>query len=79
MQTIESREHDVSGGKSSAGCVNISQLNLVDLAGSERAGQTGTTGIRFKEGTHINQSLSTLGKVIRQLSEDSKGYSTIRL
>lgn len=42
---------------------------MVDLAGSERASQTGATGDRFKEGTHINLSLSTLGFVIKQLSE----------
>ena len=42
---------------------------MVDLAGSERAGQTNATGERFKEGTHINKSLSTLGLVIKQLSE----------
>lgn len=42
---------------------------MVDLAGSERARQTGATGERFKEGRHINLSLSTLALVIRQLSE----------
>ncbi|KAI5643599.1 kinesin motor domain-containing protein [Phthorimaea operculella] len=67
--TIESREH-VEGEDEETGCVNVSQLNLVDLAGSERAGQTGATGLRFKEGTHINKSLSSLALVIKQLSED---------
>ncbi|CAB3256739.1 unnamed protein product [Arctia plantaginis] len=71
--TIESREH--IEGESEGGCVNVSQLNLVDLAGSERAGQTGAKGIRFKEGTHINKSLSTLALVIKQLSEDHKFVS----
>ncbi|XP_072942228.1 uncharacterized protein [Epargyreus clarus] len=66
--TIESREH--TEGEDEGGCVNVSQLNLVDLAGSERAGQTGTTGLRFKEGTHINKSLSCLALVIKQLSDD---------
>lgn len=42
-----------------------SEISLVDLAGSERAGSTGATGDRLKEGSAINQSLSTLGKVIR--------------
>ncbi|XP_045534125.1 centrosomal protein of 290 kDa isoform X2 [Papilio machaon] len=64
--TIESREHTEG---EEVGCLNISQLNLVDLAGSERSGQTGATGIRFKEGTHINKSLSSLALVIKQLSE----------
>ncbi|CAH0629062.1 unnamed protein product [Chrysodeixis includens] len=68
--TIESREH--IEGEEEAGCVKVSQLNLVDLAGSERAGQTGATGIRFKEGTHINKSLSNLALVIKQLSENNQ-------
>lgn len=45
---------------------------MVDLAGSERARQTNATGERFKEGTHINLSLSSLGLVIKQLSEASE-------
>jgi len=45
-----------------------SQINLVDLAGSERADSTGATGDRLKEGSAINQSLSTLGKVIRYVA-----------
>ncbi|KAK9294941.1 hypothetical protein QLX08_010621 [Tetragonisca angustula] len=74
--TIESRE--VGGNSDSA--IQVSQLNLVDLAGSERARQTGATGERFKEGRHINLSLSTLGLVIMQLSEsqDSQKYINFR-
>lgn len=63
--TIESRKTS----SETNGAVQVSQLNLVDLAGSERATQTNDTGERFKEGTHINLSLSTLGLVIKQLSE----------
>ncbi|KAM3968319.1 LOW QUALITY PROTEIN: uncharacterized protein ACR2FA_007831 [Aphomia sociella] len=73
---IESREH--IEGEEEVGCVNVSKLNLVDLAGSERAGQTGATGIRFKEGTHINKSLSTLALVIKQLSEDPNKHANYR-
>jgi GTPase SAR1 family protein len=46
-----------------------SRLNLVDLAGSERADRTGATGKTLKEGSNINQSLTTLGKVINGLAE----------
>ncbi|XP_047519330.1 kinesin-related protein 4-like isoform X2 [Pieris napi] len=74
--TIESREH--TEDEEEVGSVNISQLNLVDLAGSERAGQTGATGIRFKEGTHINKSLSVLALVIKQLSEGQNKHVSYR-
>jgi GTPase SAR1 family protein len=46
-----------------------SKLNLVDLAGSERADRTGATGDTLKEGSNINKSLTTLGKVIQALAE----------
>lgn len=50
-----------------------SNINLVDLAGSERAGKTGATGERLQEGSSINKSLSTLGKVITTLAKKSEG------
>lgn len=50
-----------------------SNINLVDLAGSERAGKTGATGDRLQEGSNINKSLSTLGKVITALAKRSSG------
>ncbi|XP_052738112.1 kinesin-related protein 4 isoform X2 [Bicyclus anynana] len=74
--TIESREH--IEGEEEVGSVNVSQLNLVDLAGSERSGQTGAKGLRFKEGTHINKSLSVLALVIKQLSEDPNKHANYR-
>uniref|UniRef100_A0A0N5AP36 Kinesin-like protein n=1 Tax=Syphacia muris TaxID=451379 RepID=A0A0N5AP36_9BILA len=46
-----------------------SQINLVDLAGSERQKSAGSEGDRLKEGIVINQSLSTLGRVIKALHE----------
>jgi hypothetical protein len=48
-----------------------SQINLIDLAGSERQKQTESSGDRFTEAKHINQSLSTLGNVISALVENS--------
>lgn len=47
------------------------RISLVDLAGSERANSTGATGARLKEGANINKSLTTLGKVIAALAEQS--------
>ena len=43
----------------------------MDLAGSERAESTGAKGTRLKEGANINKSLTTLGKVISALAENS--------
>merc|ERR550514_1747610 len=45
------------------------KINLVDLAGSERVAKTGAAGATLKEGCAINQSLSALGMVIKELSE----------
>jgi len=47
--------------------VKMGRLHLVDLAGSERQSKTGSTGVRLKEATKINLSLSTLGNVISAL------------
>ncbi|KAK9285875.1 hypothetical protein L1049_025076 [Liquidambar formosana] len=48
------------------------KLHLVDLAGSERAKRTGSDGIRFKEGIHINKGLLALGNVISALGDEKK-------
>ncbi|ETO21393.1 hypothetical protein RFI_15811 [Reticulomyxa filosa] len=49
--------------------IKAGKLNLVDLAGSERQVKTQTTGLRLKEATKINLSLSALGNVISALVE----------
>ncbi|XP_067324724.1 centromere-associated protein E isoform X3 [Anolis sagrei] len=73
---IESKEKDTASS-SYEGAVMVSHLNLVDLAGSERASQTGTEGIRFKEGCNINRSLFILGQVIKKLCDDQSGSGFI--
>eukprot|EP00930_Biecheleria_cincta_P046265 TRINITY_DN31903_c0_g1_i1.p1 TRINITY_DN31903_c0_g1~~TRINITY_DN31903_c0_g1_i1.p1 ORF type:complete len:908 (-),score=137.23 TRINITY_DN31903_c0_g1_i1:211-2934(-) len=45
------------------------KVHLVDLAGSERAKKSEAAGDRLKEGSMINQSLSTLALVINTLAE----------
>lgn len=47
------------------------RIRLVDLAGSERAKATEATGARLREGSNINKSLTTLGRVIAALANDS--------
>ncbi|XP_038984123.1 kinesin-like protein KIN-4A isoform X2 [Phoenix dactylifera] len=48
------------------------KFHLVDLAGSERAKRTGSDGLRFKEGVHINRGLLALGNVISALGDEKK-------
>ena len=52
---------------------NSATFSLVDLAGSERQKSTQAEGMRLKEASKINQSLSTLGSVIHSLSIGSGG------
>lgn len=49
-----------------------SRIRLVDLAGSERAKATEATGARLREGSNINKSLTTLGRVIAALADPPK-------
>lgn len=44
---------------------------------SERADSTGATGDRLKEGSAINQSLSSLGNVIKALADQSMGKKKV--
>lgn len=47
----------------------MARIRLVDLAGSERAKATEATGVRLREGSNINKSLTTLGRVIAALAD----------
>ncbi|EMS46463.1 Kinesin-related protein 11 [Triticum urartu] len=88
LNETSSRSHQIlrltveSSAKQFLGKGNSSTLqacvNFVDLAGSERASQTAASGMRLKEGSHINKSLLTLGKVIRQLSGGRNGHIPYR-
>ncbi|GAB2219574.1 hypothetical protein Droror1_Dr00007211 [Drosera rotundifolia] len=88
LNETSSRSHQIirltveSSAKQLLGAANSSTLaasvNFVDLAGSERASQTLSAGTRLKEGCHINRSLLTLGKVIRNLSKGRHGHIPYR-
>uniref|UniRef100_U5EUZ6 Kinesin-like protein n=1 Tax=Corethrella appendiculata TaxID=1370023 RepID=U5EUZ6_9DIPT len=72
--TIESSETDVSGEQH----VKMGKLQLVDLAGSERQSKTQSTGLRLKEATKINLSLSVLGNVISALVDGKSTHIPYR-
>ena len=65
-------KHDQDSGLTAE---KVSKVSLVDLAGSERAESTGAKGTRLKEGANINKSLTTLGKVISALAENSVTFN----
>ena len=70
--TVECSEPDtVKGGDEMK--IRQGKLNLVDLAGSERQGKTQAEGVRLKEATKINLSLSALGNVIEALVANAGG------
>ncbi|KAJ9593965.1 hypothetical protein L9F63_014606 [Diploptera punctata] len=58
--------------------IKMGKLHLVDLAGSERQSKTGATGVRLKEATKINLSLSTLGNVISALVDGKSTHIPYR-
>lgn len=65
-------------GPDGAPRLRAGKLHLVDLAGSERQSKTGATGIRLKEATKINLSLSTLGNVISALVDGKSTHIPYR-
>ncbi|KAG9397668.1 Kinesin motor domain [Carpediemonas membranifera] len=73
--TVHVRESSAAGEE----LLKIGKLNLVDLAGSESAALSGAVERgnvkQQKEGRAINQSLLTLGKVIRELSQHERHIS----
>ena len=58
-----------AGAMAAAATIRAGRLHLVDLAGSERQSKTGAAGVRLKEATKINLSLSALGNVISALAD----------
>ncbi|XP_069681016.1 kinesin-like protein KIF3A isoform X2 [Periplaneta americana] len=72
--TVENSDTDDEGKQH----IKMGKLHLVDLAGSERQSKTGATGVRLKEATKINQSLSTLGNVISALVDGKSTHIPYR-
>ncbi|KAJ6037076.1 hypothetical protein N7540_001355 [Penicillium herquei] len=67
--TLKQIHHDLSTDETTE---RTARIRLVDLAGSERAKSTEATGQRLREGSNINKSLTTLGRVIAALAGDPK-------
>ena len=86
MNETSSRSHAIFSvtlecsdkGPDGAQRLRAGKLHLVDLAGSERQTKTGATGIRLKEATKINLSLSTLGNVISALVDGKSTHIPYR-
>ena len=54
------------------------KLYLVDLAGSEKISKTGATGHTLEEAKIINKSLTTLGRVINNLTDGKSSHIPYR-
>ena len=54
------------------------KLYLVDLAGSEKISKTGATGHTLEEAKIINKSLTTLGRVINNLTDGKSSHVPYR-
>jgi len=67
--TLKQIQHDVATDST---IERLARMRLVDLAGSERANRTEATGQRLREGSNINQSLTTLGRVIAALADPKR-------
>ena len=76
MNTQSSRAHTVCRftltSSSTAGEERQSVFQLIDLAGSERSSLSRTSGVRLKEGGHINKSLLELSTVMSKLSQQQQ-------
>ncbi|KAH1316309.1 hypothetical protein KXX33_005436 [Aspergillus fumigatus] len=70
--TLKQIHHDLSTDETTE---RTARIRLVDLAGSERAKSTEATGQRLREGSNINKSLTTLGRVIAALADPRHGRS----
>lgn len=68
--TLKQIHHDLSTDETTE---RTARIRLVDLAGSERAKSTEATGQRLREGSNINKSLTTLGRVIASLADSKQG------
>ena len=83
MNAHSSRSHSIfiltiNQTNKKEGFSKIGKLYLVDLAGSEKISKTGATGLTLKEAEIINLSLTTLGRVIYNLTDGKSQHIPYR-
>lgn len=74
MNDVSSRSHCLLGltiksNHARRGETKVGKLYLVDLAGTEKVAKTKAEGVQLEEAKLINKSLTTLGLVIKNLTE----------
>lgn len=83
MNDVSSRSHalfilTITMDNRDDGSCKVGKLFLVDLAGSEKISKTGAQGQVLEEAKKINQSLTTLGKVIVALTDKKVSHIPYR-
>jgi len=83
MNEHSSRSHSIfiltiGQNNKKEGYSKVGKLYLVDLAGSEKISKTGATGYILEEAKIINKSLTTLGRVINNLTDGKSQHVPYR-
>ena len=83
MNEHSSRSHSIfiltiNQNNKKEGFSKVGKLYLVDLAGSEKLSKTGATGLTVDEAKLINKSLTTLGRVIYNLTDKKSNHVPYR-
>ena len=83
MNEHSSRSHSIfiltiNQNNKKDGFSKVGKLYLVDLAGSEKLSKTGATGLTIDEAKLINKSLTTLGRVIYNLTDEKSNHVPYR-
>ena len=83
MNEHSSRSHSIfiltiNQNNKKEGFSKVGKLYLVDLAGSEKISKTGATGHTLEEAKIINKSLTTLGRVINNLTDGKSQHIPYR-
>ena len=83
MNEHSSRSHSIfiltiNQNNKKEGFSKVGKLYLVDLAGSEKLSKTGATGLTVEEAKLINKTLTTLGRVIYNLTDGKSHHVPYR-